>query len=40
MPMMHQASGRLPSTVISNTVSALSPSASVMGVPGAAGLLS
>ena len=36
MPAMHQASGRLPSTVMSKTVSASRPSASVNGVPGAA----
>ncbi len=37
MPEMHQASGRLPSTVMSKTMSARKPSASMMGVPGSPG---
>ena len=36
IPEMHQASGRLPSTVMSKTVSTRSPSASMIGVPGLA----
>ena len=36
MPVMHQASGRLPSTVMSKTMSGSSPSASMSGVPGVA----
>ena len=37
IPEMHQASGRLPSTVMSKTVSTRSPSASMIGVPGSPG---
>ena len=36
-PTMHQASGRLPSTVMSKTMSGSSPSASMSGVPGSPG---
>ena len=36
IPAMHQASGRLPSTVMSKTMSGTRPSASVSGVPGLA----
>ena len=36
IPAMHQASGRLPSTVMSKTVSACRPRASIRGVPGGA----
>src|ERR1700722_7614647 len=36
MPVMHHASGRLPSTVMSNTVSASRPNATIRGVPGSA----